>query len=190
MLCTKHPVTPIQLNPWFPLRDTAGGTSQEPSPQTSPYLDTLNLGKVILFLMNKVNFSASDSRAGLKNTSAGMCPSLGSPGSRESLIWWKFIQPETGRPRKLLVSPFLFWSFTMQAVLATSHRAPTWSAPHQVQLGWERGQQHHSLPGNMVINFNRAPAKDLTGLHSAVEMYTLASHEPCGGDSCSHLWTL
>lgn len=38
----------------------------------------------------------------------------------------------------------------------------------------------------MVINFNRAPAKDLTGLHSAVEVYTLASHEPCGGDSCSH----
>lgn len=74
----------------------------------------------------------------------------------------------------------------MQAVLATSPRAPTWSAPHQVQLEWERGQQHHSLPGNMVINFNWAPAKDLTGLHSAVEVYTLASHEPCRGDRCSH----
>lgn len=74
----------------------------------------------------------------------------------------------------------------MQAALATCHRAPTWFAPHQGQLGWEREQQHHSLPGNMVINFNRAPAKDLTGLHSAVEVYTLASHEPCGGDSCSH----
>lgn len=46
--------------------------------------------------------------------------------------------------------------------------------------GWKRGQQHHSLPGNMVINFNGAPAKDLTGLHRAVEMHTLARHEPCG----------
>lgn len=41
--------------------------------QTSPYLDTLNLGKVMLFLMNKVNFSASDNKAGLKNTSVAMC---------------------------------------------------------------------------------------------------------------------
>lgn len=72
ILYTKHPVTPIQLNPWFPLRDTAGGPDQEPSPKTSPYLDTLNLGKVMLFLMNNVNFSASDSRAGLKNTSVDM----------------------------------------------------------------------------------------------------------------------
>lgn len=113
------------------------------------YLDTLNLGKVILFLMNKVNFSASDSRAGLKNTSVDMCPPLGSPGSKESPIWWKFIQPETSRPRKPVVS---FWSFTMQAVLATPHRAPAWSAPYQVQLGvgkratasfltWEHGNQ-------------------------------------------------
>lgn len=71
-------VSSIQLHPWFPLRDRAGGTEQKPSPQTSPYLDTLNLGKVMLFLMNKVNFSASDNRAGLKNTSVDMCPSLSS----------------------------------------------------------------------------------------------------------------
>lgn len=49
-----------------------------------------------------------------------------------------------------------------------------------VGLGWKRGQQHHSLPGNVVVNFNGAPAKDLAGLHRAVEMHTLARHEPCG----------
>lgn len=42
-------------------------SEQKSSPQPSLYLDTLNLGKVMLFLMNKVNFSASDRRAGLKN---------------------------------------------------------------------------------------------------------------------------
>lgn len=46
--------------------------------------------------------------------------------------------------------------------------------------GWKRGHQLHSLPGNMVINFNGAPAKDLTGLHRAVEIHALACHEPFG----------
>lgn len=81
---------------------------RKPTPQIFPYLDTLNLGKVILFLMNNVNFSASDSRAGLKNTSVDMCPSLGSPDSRESPIWWNFTQTETSRPRKLVISPLPF----------------------------------------------------------------------------------
>lgn len=62
----------------------AGGTKQKLSPQTLPYLDTLNLGKVMLFLMNKVNFSASDNRAGLKNTNVAMHPSLGSLVSSET----------------------------------------------------------------------------------------------------------
>lgn len=58
------PTSCTQLCPRFPLQAMA---KQKSSPQPSPYLDTLNLGKVMLFLMNKVNFSASDRRAGLKN---------------------------------------------------------------------------------------------------------------------------
>lgn len=126
ILYTKHPVTPIQLNPWFPLRDTAGGTDQEPSPQTSPYLDTLNLGKVILFLMNKVNFSASDSRAGLKNTSVDMGPSLGSPDSRESPIWWKFTQTGTSRQKNGGLIPSLS---------GLSQLRLSWPHPIEPQLG-------------------------------------------------------
>lgn len=48
------------------------------------------------------------------------------------------------------------------------------------------GQQNRSLLGNVVINFNRAPAKDLAGLHGAVEVHTLARHEACGEERAAH----
>lgn len=58
------------LGPW---------PSRSPPPD-QPYLDTLNLGKVMLFLMKMVNFSTSGNRAGLKNTSVGTCPQQGGKG--------------------------------------------------------------------------------------------------------------
>lgn len=55
-----------------------------------------------------------------------------------------------------------------------------------VGWGWKMGQQNHSLLGNVVINFNRAPAKDLAGLHRAVKIHTLARHEACGEERAAH----
>lgn len=70
ILCAARCIQGFPLGPW---------PSRNPLPD-QPYLDTLNLGKVMLFLMNMVNFSTSGNRAGLKNTSVGTCPRQGGKG--------------------------------------------------------------------------------------------------------------
>lgn len=167
-------------------------------------LVTLKRGKLMLFLMKRVKFSASWRRAGLEKTTLTHHPLPRNPSRAHgswaggwdcespwdlpgSLEGWAGCDVDSQVPRSG-AGASLAWAAHMGCGWGSKKWGQTLPRA-QIQtplcLGWgpcsllPAPGKDRALPWDVVVHLHRAPAEDLTGLHGVVEGHALARADAC-----------